>query len=211
MTGRDSIANVASVPGRTDLGPGCIVQEHVLLGLAYSPDAGPLVAGSGCVFRAFTTIYGDVRLGDGVKTGHHVLVREHTTVGSFVTIGSGVIIDGHVTLGSYIKLESNVYIPTHTEIGNHVFIGPSAVLTNDRYPLRKRAEYVPVGPTLEDHVTIGANSTLLPGVRIGEGAMVAAGSVVTRDVPPWHLAIGSPARCRPLPPDLAEENSARRW
>lgn len=198
-------------PSRVQLGAGCIVQEYALLGLAYSPTAGPLVAGEKCIFRSFTTVYGDVTLGDEVKTGHHVLIREHTRTGSFVTIGSGVIIDGHVTLGSYIKLESNVYIPTHSMLGSYVFIGPGATLTNDRYPLRQRATYEPSGPTLEDGVTIGAGATILPGVRIGEGAMVAAGAVVTRDVPSWNLAIGAPARCRPLPDKLRERNAALRW
>jgi acetyltransferase-like isoleucine patch superfamily enzyme len=197
--------------GRADLGEGCQVQEAAVLGLAYRPDAAPLKTGKDCIFRAFTTIYGDVELGDAVKTGHYVLIREHTHIGSFVTIGTGVIIDGHVSMGSYIKLESNVYIPTHTTLGSYIFIGPSAVLTNDRYPLRRRAEYEPAGPMLDDGVTVGANATILPGVHLGEGAMVAAGSVVTRDVPPWYLAVGSPARCRPLPGELRERNEARRW
>jgi acetyltransferase-like isoleucine patch superfamily enzyme len=197
--------------GRFEVGESCQVQEPSLLGLAYREAAGPLRAGCDCIFRAFTTIYGDVEMGDAVKTGHYVLIREHTRIGSFVTIGSGVIIDGYVSMGSYIKLESNVYIPTHTTLGSYIFIGPSAVLTNDRYPLRRRAEYEPEGPALDDGVTIGANATILPGVRIGEGAMVAAGSVVTRDVPPWHLALGAPARCQPLPDELRERNEARRW
>ena len=194
-----------------ELGPDCVVQEQVLLGVAYREGAGTLRTGSHCLFRSFTTIYGDVELGDAVRTGHYVLIREQTRIGSYVTIGSGVIIDGHVTLGSYIKLESNVYLPTHTTIGSYVFIGPAAVLTNDRYPLRQRATYAPIGPVLEDGVTIGANATLLPGVRIGEGSMVAAGSVVTHDVPPWHLAIGVPARCHPLPKELCDRNQARQW
>lgn len=182
-----------------------------MLGLAYRADAGPLFTSDNCTFRAFTTVYGDVRMGESVQTGHYVLVREHTEIGNFVTIGSGVIIDGHTRIGSRVKLESNVYIPTHTTIGDYVFIGPSAVLTNDRYPLRRRDEYEPLGPVIETSVTIGANSTILPGVTVGEGAMVAAGSVVTHDVPPWHLALGSPARFTPLDKSLAERNSARRW
>ena len=196
---------------RVQLGENCLVQDNVTLGLAYRPEAGPLITSDNCIFRSFTTIYGDVRLGEGVQTGHYVLVRERTEIGSFVTIGSGVIIDGHVRVGSFVKLESNVYIPTHTTIGDYVFIGPSAVLTNDRYPLRRRDEYQPAGPVIEDSVTIGANSTILPGVRLGEGAMVAAGSVVTRDVPAWHLAMGSPARFSRLSANLTEKNNARRW
>lgn len=161
--------------------------------------------------RAFSTIYADVQFGDEVSVGHSALVREFTHVGNRVVLGTGCIIDGYVTIGSFVKIEGGVYIPTHSQIGSYVFLGPNTVLTNDRYPLRRRTEYQPVGPILEDHVTIGANATLLPGVRIGEGAMVAAGAVVTSDVPSWHLARGVPARYEPLPERLREPNRARNW
>jgi acetyltransferase-like isoleucine patch superfamily enzyme len=93
-----------------------------------------------------------------------------------------------------------VFIPTHTKIGDGVFIGPHAVLTNDRYPPTGKPELK--GPVLENNVTIGANVTILPFVRVGEGAAVAAGSVITRDVPPGMLAIGVPARMRDLPLEM---------
>ncbi len=185
--------------------------DTVIVGYAYSQDAQPVVIGEGCVFRGYTVIYMDVIIGNQVRTGHHVLIREHTHIGNQVVIGSGTIIDGYTTIGNFVKIESRVYIPTHTTIGNYVFIGPGAVLTNDKYPLRRRDEYEPKGPIIEDNVTIGANATILPGVRIGEGSMVAAGSVVTKDVPPWHLAIGVPARIQPLPEHLKEPNRAKKW
>jgi acetyltransferase-like isoleucine patch superfamily enzyme len=83
-------------------------------------------------------------------------------------------------------------------------------MTNDRYPLRMRKEYVVAGPQLDDDVTIGANATLLPGVRIGAGAVVAAGAVVTRDVPEWSLAVGVPAKVCELAAHLREPNQVRR-
>ncbi|HZU75854.1 MAG TPA: DapH/DapD/GlmU-related protein [Dehalococcoidia bacterium] len=193
------------------LGEGCTIQDPSIVGLAYRPGAGKAVLGRDCLIRAFTTIYADTELGDEVSTGHYVLVREHTRIGSRVVLGSGSIVDGRVTIGSFVKIEGNVYIPTHTRIGDYVFLGPHAVLTNDKYPLRRRAEYEPHGPVLEDHVTVGANATILPGVRIGAGSIVGAGSVVTGDVPPWSLAVGVPARVRPLPESLREENTAKRW
>ena len=193
------------------LGENCDIQDGVVLGLQYRDRCEKTVVGNRAIIRQGTIIYADVVIGDDFATGHNVLIREHTRIGNKVLVGTGTVIDGHVTIGNFVKLETNVYIPTHTYIGNYVFIGPNAVLTNDRYPLRRRDEYKPEGPILEDHVTIGANATLLPGVRIGEGAMVAAGAVVTRDVPPWHLAIGVPARIRPLPPELREPNRARNW
>ena len=85
-----------------------------------------------------------------------------------------------------------------------MFLGPCAVLTNDAYPIRTESELT--GPTLEDHVSVGANATLLPGVTVGEGSFVAAGSVVTDDVPPETLAVGAPAEHRSLPDKLEGGN-----
>ncbi len=194
-----------------DCGADCQIDPSAIVGFRYKEECAKARLGNAVIIRAFTIVYADVSLGSNVKTGHHVLIRENTVAGDRIVIGSGAIIDGNVSIGNFVKIESQVYIPTHTTIGDYVFIGPGAVLTNDRYPLRRRAEYNPQGPVLEDNVTIGANSTVLPGVRVGEGAMVAAGSVITKDVPAWHLAIGSPAQFRELPDRLREPNRAKRW
>lgn len=191
---------------RALIGAGCQIQPQAIVGLIYRPDCGPAQLGEEAIVRAFTIIYGDVRIGRGFRSGHHALIREHTTIGDWVLVGTGVIIDGQAQIGDYVSLQGRVYVPTHTTIGHHVFIGPGAVLTNDKYPLRQRQSYQPQGPVIADHVTIGANATLLPGVRIGEGAVVAAGSIVTGDVPAWSLAVGAPARIRPLPATLRQPN-----
>jgi acetyltransferase-like isoleucine patch superfamily enzyme len=193
------------------LGKDCMVQENVILGLKYSEECREAIIGDRAVIRWGTIIYADVEIGDDFKTGHSVVIRDKTRIGNRIVIGTNAIIDGNVEIGSFVKLESNVYIPTHTKIGSYVFIGPGAVLTNDKYPQRLRDEYEPIGPILEDSVTIGGNATVLPGVRIGEGTIVGAGSVVTKDVPPWSLAIGVPARFEPLPERLRERNRAKSW
>lgn len=193
------------------LGKDCMVQENVIVGLKYSEDCKEAIIGDRAVIRWGTIIYADVEIGDDFKTGHSVVIRDKTRIGNRIVIGTNTIIDGNVEIGSFVKLESNVYIPTHTKIGSYVFIGPGAVLTNDKYPQRLRDEYEPIGPILEDSVTIGGNATVLPGVRIGEGTIVGAGSVVTKDVPPWSLAIGVPARFEPLPERLRERNRAKSW
>jgi len=103
-------------------------------------------------------------------------------------------------VGSNVSIQGNVYIPTNTTIEDNVFIGPCAVLANDKYPVRKK--YDLKGPILRKGASIGANSTILPGIEIGEGAMVAAGALVTKDVQAWKLAIGTPAKIVEMPDDF---------
>ena len=194
-----------------ELGGDCKLQDNVVVGLEYAAGCGPAVIGDRAQIRWGTVIYGDTRIGDDFKTGHSAMIREKTTIGNRVVIGTNTVVDGNVTIGDDVKIESSVYIPTHATIGSQVFIGPGAVLTNDKYPQRLRDQYVPTGPVLEDSVTVGANATILPGVRIGEGSMIAAGSVVTKDMPPWSLVVGVPARAEPLPEKLRERNRAKRW
>jgi acetyltransferase-like isoleucine patch superfamily enzyme len=114
-----------------------------------------------------------------------------------VSVGTACVIEGRTTIGNDVSLQSLVYVPTNTTIGDRVFIGPGTVLTNDRYPPSPSA--VLEGPVIMEGAAIGANVTILPGVRVGGDSLVAAGAVVTRDVPPRKLAIGSPARIRDLP------------
>lgn len=194
-----------------ELGKNCKIKENVILGLRYKEGCRKVKIGNNAVIRAFSTIYADVVIGDDFKTGHGVVIRENTKIGSKIVIGSGTVIDGHVEIGDRVKIESQVYIPTHTKIGSDVFIGPSVVLTNDKYPQRMRDQYEPVGPIIEDSVSIGANSTIMPGVRIGEGSFIAAGSVVTKDVPPWRLVKGVPGKVYQLPENLKERNRAKKW
>jgi acetyltransferase-like isoleucine patch superfamily enzyme len=189
---------------------GVVIEAETTLGLRYQGWAEPARIGAACVIRRGTVIFADVVIGDRTQTGMAAVIREHTRVGTDCVIGTATIIEGHTEIADQVVIQSGVFIPTMTEIGSRVFIGPRAVMTNDRYPLRRRSEYVAAGPVLASDVTIGANATLLPGVRVGEGAMVAAGAVVTRDVPAWSLAIGVPARVRDLPGELREPNHRRR-
>lgn len=153
--------------------------------------------GDDTLIRSNSTIYCDVVAGDLFKTGHNVLIRECTIIGSNVMVGTNSVVDGNTVIGDNVSIQSNVYVPNFTVIENNVFMGPNSVLTFDKYPLRVRNNLK--GPILRKGVSIGANSTILPGVEIGEGAMVGAGALVTRDVPPWMLAIGFPAKIMPMP------------
>lgn len=174
------------------------------VGYEYDPDSRAPVLGDNTTIRSGTIIYNDVVGGDNLKTGHNAVVREFTTLGDNALIGTNTVIDGNTDIGSNVRLQTGVYIPTNTTIGDNVFMGPNAVLTNDPAPTRTEGDLD--GPTLEDHVSVGANATILPGVTVGRGSFVAAGAIVTRNVPEECLAIGAPATHEPLPEQLHGEN-----
>ena len=193
------------------IGNDCVIQENTIVGLKYKDDCQRTVIGDGSVIRAFTVVYADVLTGDDFQTGHNVMIREHTVFGNHIVVGTNTVIDGHVTVGNFVKIETNCYIPTHVTIGSRVFMGPGVVLTNDRYPQKMRDQYKPEGPIIEDGVTLGAGSIVLPGLRVGKGSFVAAGAVVTKDVPPMKLVKGVPGMIHPLPDKLKEFNIAKNW
>ncbi|MEA1865737.1 MAG: acyltransferase [Euryarchaeota archaeon] len=188
-----------------EIGVNSRIGKFVLLGEDPADSDTTLTIGDNAVIRSHSVIYRDIVIGNDLRTGHNVLIREGTRIGDNVLVGTGTVIDGHTSIGSHVSIQSRAYIPTNTVIGDYVFIGPCAVLTNDKYPIRK--DYELCGPTLSRGASVGANAVILPGVKIGEGAMVAAGACVTRDVPDWKLAIGFPAEIRDLPEDLRVRNT----
>ncbi|WP_342304752.1 DapH/DapD/GlmU-related protein [Methanolobus sp. ZRKC5] len=209
------IHKTVNLYGSSSIGDSSVVLENVMLGypqhsiLMEITKAGIEIdeydfpgsfIGNNAFIRAGSTIFSNVRTGNNFKTGHNAMIRENTVIGDNVLIGTNVIIDGNVSIGNNVSIQGNVYIPTHVTIEDNAFIGPCAVLANDRYPIR--GEYHPEGPILRKGASIGANATLIPGVEIGEGAMVAAGALVTKDVPAWKLAIGCPAKIVDLPDKL---------
>lgn len=194
-----------TVETRVRLGDDVQLEQPELVGYVHDDDAEPAVIGDGSTIRAGTIVYADVVTGDRLQTGHGALIREETILGDDVVVGTNAVIDGQTTIGSRVSLQTGAYVPTRTIIGDDVFLGPHAVLTNDPYPVRTEQELE--GPELEDGVSISANATILPGVTVGEGSFVAAGATVTRDVPSNRLAIGTPARFEPLPPELSPPNS----
>jgi len=134
-------------------------------------------------------------IGEGTKIWHFVHVREKAKIGSNCNIGKSVYIDAEVDIGNNVKIQNFVSVYQGVKIEDDVFIGPSATFTNDLYP---RA-YIwdgdrVVRTVVKKGATIGANATIVCGVTIGEYVMVGAGSVVTKDVPPFSLYYGNPAR-----------------
>jgi acetyltransferase-like isoleucine patch superfamily enzyme len=174
------------------IGPGCILGEPV--GSYYrTPPAHepqPTVIGAGAVLRSYTTIYEDVHIGQRFQTGHHAVIREDTEIGDGSSFGSFSETPGRSRIGNYVRVHSKVMLSEHNVIEDYVWIFPFVVLTNTRYP--------PVGPavqtTIKAYAQIFSHATLLPGLTVGENAIVGAGALVTRDVGDERLVIGSPAR-----------------
>jgi acetyltransferase-like isoleucine patch superfamily enzyme len=150
--------------------------------------------GPGAIIRSHTVIYSGNRIGARFQTGHGVLVREMNVIGDNVSVGSGSVIEHHTRIGNGVRLHSKVFVPEFSVLEDDCWLGPNVVLTNARYPRSPQVKDQLVGPTIERGAKIGANSTLLPGVRIGANALVGAGAVVTRDVPPGAVVAGNPAR-----------------
>ena len=185
-------------------GANCTIAPHAHLGVGGGETSEPTSIGADATVRTGTIIYHDVEIGDGFSTGHNALVRERTVIGDDVLVGTQAVIDGETKIGSNVHLQTGAYVPRQSIIGDDVFLGPYAVLTNDPYPVRKDSELD--GIELNEHVSVGANATILPGVEIGEKSFVAAGALVDVDVPPETLAVGTPAKHRPLPAPLQGGN-----
>jgi acetyltransferase-like isoleucine patch superfamily enzyme len=174
--------------GNLKIGIDSTIQEDVILG---NSEEGWLTIGDKPLIRSGTIIYSQVNIGNRFKTGHKVLIRENSEIGDDVLIGTNSVLDGHCKIGNNVSIQTGAYITINTTVEDNVFIGPRVVTTNDKY-MQYGAKLI--GPTIKKGARIGANSTLLPGVVIGEGAVVGGGSVVTKDVPAGATVAGNPAR-----------------
>tara|TARA_Y100001960_G_scaffold64144_1_gene67296 strand:- start:82 stop:702 length:621 start_codon:yes stop_codon:yes gene_type:complete len=199
--------------GKSKIGKSCFIDSRALIGYPHKNELNLLgenpddiegcEIGEGSQIRP-GAVYSTAKLGKNTRTGHNFLVRENTTIGNGCLIGTNVVIDNDCEIEDFCSFQTGAYIPTGTKIGKRVFLGPNASLTNDKMPLR--TEYNRESVTIMDDVSIGSNATIMPGITIGEGAFVAGGAIVTKDVPPWTLAKGCPAKFSDLPESLKKPN-----
>ena len=134
------------------------------------------------------------QVGAGTKVWHLAHIRSTATVGADCVIGRNVYVDANARVGDRVKIQNNVSVYQGVTIEDEVFVGPCAVFTNDLRPRAQNPDWTITPTVVRRGASIGANATLVCGVEIGEFAMIAAGSVVTRDVEPYQLVAGNPAR-----------------
>jgi acetyltransferase-like isoleucine patch superfamily enzyme len=177
------------------LGEDCQLDAGVVLGYPTGRkiEVAPLRIGDGARIRTNTVIYTNTTIGKHLETGHNVVIREENTIGDDFSIWNNSCIDYGCKIGNGVRIHNNVYVAQFTTIEDDVFLAPGVMVANDPYPICAKCMR---GPTLKKGCRIGVNVTLLPHITVGEGALIGAGSVVTRDVPPFMLAFGNPARAR---------------
>ena len=195
-------AHVVVHPG-TVIGDGCEVQDGAVLGkppklarhsTARRGGGEPLVIEAGAVICCRAIVFAGAWIGPGAIVGDQAFVRERARVGAGSVIGRGSAVDNDVVIGERVRVQTDVYLTAYSVVEDDVFVGPGAVTTNDSTMSRHDASYELRGARLRRACRVGGAAVLTPGVEVGEEAFVAAGAVVTRDVPPRAVVMGVPAR-----------------
>lgn len=180
------------------IGEGTIIEPEVIVGFRYHFEAGAANVGANGILRRGTIIYGDVQLGDFFQSGHNTVIRAKVRAGDYCTVLNQSTLEGIIRMGRGVRIMSHVYIPSRTWFGDHVFVGPGVTFLNSRYPGRVPDVPTARGATIEDDVMIGGGCTIMAGITIGARSFIAAGAVVTCDVPAHSFAKGCPAKFEPL-------------
>jgi acetyltransferase-like isoleucine patch superfamily enzyme len=165
----------------SDLAPGLLVGEGVEIG-------------EGVKIGGHVVLHDGVSLGDGCRVGDQSQVRQVVAVGAGSLIGRGTAIDPDVLIGERVSIQTNCYVAAGSVLEDDVFVGPGVTFTNDHTMARHGPEMALRGAILRRACRVGGGVTLCPSVEIGEEAFVAAGAVVTADVPARAVMMGVPAR-----------------
>ncbi len=198
------------VHDNTVIGGGCAIEDHAILGRrprlsgrsSARGEVGRLVLGERVTVCAGAIVFAGSSIGAGAILGDQSFVRERSTIGPGSLVGRGSVLDNDVTIGARVRIQTNVYITAHSLLEDDVFVGPCAMTTNDDTMARHDSRYALRGATLRRACRIGGGAVLTPGVEVGEEAFVAAGALLTRDVPARAVVMGVPARVvREVPAD----------
>jgi acetyltransferase-like isoleucine patch superfamily enzyme len=186
----------------TVVGEGCVIEDNVVLGKpprlgkqsAARGEFGRLTLGERVVVCSGAIVFAGASLGDGAIVGDQSYVRERASLGADTIIGRGSVVDNDVTVGARVRVQTNVYLTAFSTVEDDVFVGPGVVTTNDDTMSRHPPGAPLRGATLRRACRVGGAAVLTPGVEVGEEAFVAAGALVTHDVAPRVVVMGSPAR-----------------
>ena len=191
------ISKTAIIYPGVKLGKDSIIEDFVIIG---SPPRGyrageiETVIGDNAIIRSHTVIYAGNRIGNNFQTGNKANIRELNEIGDDVSIGTLSVIEHHIKIGHGVRIHSQVFIPEYCVLEEECWIGPNVVLTNAKYPKSPNAKAELVGVHIMKEAIIGANSTILPGIKIGNWAFIGAGSVVVNNVPSEAVFFGNPAK-----------------
>jgi acetyltransferase-like isoleucine patch superfamily enzyme len=189
-----TIDPTAIIYPNVDLGDVAIVEPFAILGIQdrFHPPAGTII-GTNAFIGSRCTVYAGVTAGQFLDISDQTTIFTDNILGDRVRIGPKAVIKNGCRIGSNIRINAQTFLE-RVELEDFVFIGPGTVFTDDKHPPCPRyADCVPK-THVESYVSIGANVTLAPGIRIGHHVQVYGGSVVTKDVPPNSVVGGSPAR-----------------
>ena len=188
--------NVLIYPN-VNIGNNCLIEDFSIIGVPpIGKDAGELQTeiGNNAIIRSHTVIYAGNIIGNNFITGHKANIRELNRIGDNVSIGTLSVIEHHINIEDNVRIHSQAFIPEFTILKNNSWIGPNVVITNAKYPRSPGVKKNLMGAVINSNAKIGANSTLLPGIEIGEWALIGAGSVVIKSVDPYAVAVGNPAK-----------------
>jgi acetyltransferase-like isoleucine patch superfamily enzyme len=142
-------------------------------------------------------VHETAQLGQNVTVWQFASILADCVIGDDVSIGACAEIGRGTQVGNGTRISAHVFLPSGSQVGERVFIGPGAMFADDAHPRAGNTNYIASPPILEDGCSIGMGAIILPGVRIGLGALIGAGSIVTRDVAPHEHVRGEPARVKP--------------
>ena len=196
----------------TQIGAGCVISDNAVIGrrparpafgtLAVADELAPCVLGAYCHVGTSSIVYRGARISDKVFIADLASIREDVEIGEMTIVGRGVYVENRVRVGHHTKLEANCYITAESTVGDYCFIAPYVVTTNDNFLGRTKERFKHrKGCTIETGARVGGGAVLLPGVTVCADALVAAGALVTRDVPAERIVAGVPAKdFREVPP-----------
>lgn len=183
----------ATVGSNTVVGSHCIIGEPTSDFYGGLAPVAETVIGPNSIVRSHSVIYQGALIGAGLSTGHHVTIREGTMIGEHVQIGTKSDLQGLLSVGNFARLHSNVFVAQYSVIEDFAWLFPDVVLANDPHP---PSDSCTRGPVIRRFAVLGARSTVLPGIEVGEHSLVGASSLVTRDVAAETLVAGVPAKPR---------------